>query len=1135
MKEYLRYILYGMVYIVLCFFAVHFLQWFTKPVVEEGFAESMQNLVFAGIGSGGSTVYFADVDVPIHPRWIQGGTGVTFLAGSYGNLYVTTSASSPLKKGAYNSATWASTATSTSITQMSIDDSNGAISAVGSDGSYYYAASDQVALVKPAGTSVAGGLKWVSANNSSALGIGKTDGKIYFTANASMGIWTASTSSTGWKLVVFDGHIGCALKTDGSLYSVDQINNVAPTDAAWKLQGTMKFNHISLKAERLVGIATDGKAYYSNTYRNPSWTALLMKQYNSTGAMVGTSDISLTQIEIFDAPPNFRRKRFVTNNICNLGEEQIDSYCYQPCQDGRVAVGDKCPYKRKHILASLTCPPGYTYNNGKCIINGCPNGGTPSPTDPNTCNGITRTKLIRPPNTITPAAYLCNSDGSVTSRYVRIRPSSIVKENQICISSIVVKDSTGKVLSNDIRSQLESNPTPMSGSTGTWGVANATDGICADGPIGGTSCRTGRRRYISSGIYNTDVDRGFKRRTTSTYWEVDLQTWQNIKTIEFTGCNTLSSGILGMRLELLNDSGALSKPVVSRTFGKDVQQTFTFNFNNLEVDSCYEADCPSLNGESSTYIGDGKCAANSYDIVPRAILKPIILDDCYNQDGTMNTEGIPYSMYTGTESLRKSTCVKCPSKNHIFYAKGCRGENCTVCKSTTGGSCTTATSGVWMGTDLSTMGIPTAFADDYYNPLLTYVTQTYIDNSQGESQGAISSIASGLLSSLSRYLLSEKIPSNQYYVNNGIERQLTLPISIGDNYDNGICVEPCPPSHNTADDIKMVYNAVTRTYMLYGTTCSSTSQLMFNKPFTSAKYTPQIGDRCGFADNRLYEYVPGSGSQSEKCVEVCSEQETDNGDGTCSGSSESKTVKSTVYTCAPGLELNGYRCLRPCEAGTVKDGDYCIQEVSIIDPGEEIKCLKTSYAYTGDSGSGSSKTINKWLCDSQSDANALVKGTPDSATAYVRDNDILCVSSGDPTVSMYTCKKVVEPLLTNILNGLHLPSVFNMDYSYMCDNLRRAYADLSNNINIIQTSSNAYANIDTKSRNILTTLEGIEESLCAGEVGSSDYCNAIQTDIQMIMNYTTQNTGSSTQSPVHLALTSRDALLAQISKFQCKL
>ncbi|NBO71792.1 hypothetical protein EBV26_15135 [bacterium] len=1141
MKEYLRYILYGMVYIVLCFIAVCFLQWFTKPVVEEGFAESAQNLVFAGIG--GSTVYFADVDVPINPRWIQGGGGVTFLAGSYGNLYITTSASSPLKKGAYNSTTWASTGGSISMTQMSIDDSNGAISAVGSDGSYYYAASDQDALVKPPGASVAGGLKWVSATSRRALGIGKTDGKIYFTANAATGVWTASTTSGGWKLVVFDGHIACALKTDGSLYSVDQVNTVAPTDAAWQLQGTMKFNHISLKAGRLVGIATDGKAYYSNTYRNPSWTALPMKQYNSTGATVGTSDITLTQIEIFDAPPNFRRKRFVTNNICNPGEEKIGSYCYQACPSGEKGVGDKCSYMRRETLANVVCtelPGGIPteYKNGRCIAVDCrQNNGTPSPTDPNTCMGKAPVnKTTKPAKPVIPASYACPPSGSVPGRYIRIRASNVIKDNNLCISSVIVKDSDGNVLSNDISSQLSDGSTTTGNS---WGVANATDGICKDGPIGGISCQ-GRsdKSYYSSGKYNTDSDAGFKRRSLQTYWEVDLQAMKNIKTVDVTCCNT---SILGMRIEILNENDPLSKPVVSRTFGKDTSHTFTFNFTALEGDSCYDpAGCPNFNGEQSTLMADGTCAVNLYDVIPRSIVKPIILDDCYNQDGTMNTEGIPYSMYVDAIGApRKNTCVKCPSKNYTFYAKGCAGTTANPCKQCTSSDCTKAGDGM----PLSAVDIPTAFADDYYNAKLPFSNPTYINSAQGSAQGSISSIASKMLSSLSRYILSEKLPSKQYYVSVGFERKFTVPQNMMYSLDNGICVESCPAAYPNYDDIKMVLSTVssTNTYTLYGATCSSNTNMIFDRPYINAIYIPQSGDPCKFDnDNTVYVFTESSGTGT--CTSVCAEDQIDSGDK-CSEHNEPRKSMNVQYSCATGLELSGYKCLSPCDAGTVAEENYCVPLLEMINPNADIKCLKTTYAYARESASGSSKTVNKWLCESQGDIDALIKGPTDVSTSkktYVRDDDIVCLSAGDSSVNMYTCRKVVEPVMTSIMNSLGLASIFKTDYSYVCDNLTKAYADLKNNIDIMQSTSNAYSNVDTKVRNILTTLREIQTSLCTEENGSSTYCTAIQTDINALetnamLTYSDGTSNSGSQTPIQLALTSRDALLAQISKFQCKL
>jgi hypothetical protein len=134
------------------------------------------------------------------------------------------------------------------------------------------------------------------------------------------------------------------------------------------------------------------------------------------------------------------------------------------------------------------------------------------------------------------------------------------------------------------------------------------------------------------------------KRTTNTYWEVDLKAIRNIKTITFTGCNyvsefagapsagsanTPSSGpdqITGMRLEVLGASNAATAaPIASRILGPNPTQTFTFNYIGRDpntVNRCFDI-CPVVEGIQSVDNGNNTCRYSATGITNRSITKPI--------------------------------------------------------------------------------------------------------------------------------------------------------------------------------------------------------------------------------------------------------------------------------------------------------------------------------------------------------------------------------------------------------------------------------------------------------------------------------------------------------------------------------
>ena len=708
--------LYTTVCIVMLIIVLISLWWFmAKPYTKEDFIVPAPYVVMAGISSTG-VVYYADVDVPINPRWVNTGlTAIGDVAGSYGQLYSIPSAGGAANYGPYDSSTPSAKTTMQVLKHITVDDDGTLVGLDGSN-SMFYGSSGSGTF-----TPLGGKATSVAVSGSQLFAVGEDNSLKYYPSSKSLAnaVTVTPGGKTSWKQVTFDGTI-CAIETDGTLWCAD--SNVSDgTD--WKQQGTQKFNWISIRGGRLVGIDTNGTPYYSNTSTNPTWAALPTKEYNgSTGALLG-SNLTFSTIILFYPSMDARRRRFLgTAAACSPDEQQVGSYCYAPCVSGRDAVGTKCPFRRKHTPPIATCTSG-DYINGSCYTD-CPPG---TIANGETCIGNPHTKQVFDRNTnVQPAHFDCPTGGALAGRYIRIRPTNLIQNNKLCISKVVVTDVMGAVISTvkplgTISGNWCASPLPITmtkmvsvsgnqpvrlyvvqdtrwvkmvaddtvgtaryydgGNITTWSdsywtngtsagtkadghyvvnlagsssesavVASATDGTCADAPIGGTLCTGSFITYLSSGKYDTDADGGKVNRTTKTYWDLDLGSVRPIKTIEFTGCNYVTAAqpeasaatsisatgvsqpdadqITGMQVEVLYNSNKSSEtPLTSRSLGPQIYQKITFNYLTKQPgvdDTCYD-DCPMINGIASVDGGEQNCIAASGGITSRSISSPITL------------------------------------------------------------------------------------------------------------------------------------------------------------------------------------------------------------------------------------------------------------------------------------------------------------------------------------------------------------------------------------------------------------------------------------------------------------------------------------------------------------------------------
>ena len=707
-----------MLCIVSLIIALIFFWWFThRPYTKENFATPMPYIVMVGLTSDGK-VYYADMDVPIQPKWIETTlTGINDIAGSYGKLFTVKTGASVPKYGPYDSSTQTSMTGSNILTQITVDDINAVAGVNGT--SLMYASSFTSNLSNPSSSTA----RLVSMSAGIGYSVG-SDGKLYYSASPATGLWKLIDAANNWKQVCIDGGVVCAIKNDGTLWYMDKnigflttgetittggnsiISAANITQSA--LPSGVTFTYISLKAGRLVGLGNNGNVYYSDTYSNPTWKPVSTQPYNSTTGVASGSAVSFSKVILMHPRMDARRKRFLGSaKSCNSNEQQIGNFCYQPCPSGRDAIGASCPYLAKYVKGIESCPTGTQNINGGCF-QACPDGYT---ADGDLCKGTTTPKTTSAfSTTAVRASYNCPSDGSVRGRYVRVRPTTLVNNNKLCITSLIVKDSNGTILST------------RSTTSGTKGVTKATDGTCIDAPVGGSTCPTVGGvppAYLSGNTYNSDKDSGNISRSSNLYWEVDLGSIQNIKTIQFTGCtyqkdstssattivtgktNVIQDQIKGIRIEVLHSENSVNTPpIASRTLGSSSTQTITFDYSRFDPitgDRCNDA-CPAINGVDSMDQGDNSCLVATGGITNRAISVPLTVSDAIctppvnsdgtfykppviNQDGTPGTP-LPY-IVDPTDATKILSCDHFPGSklknlSYRFSGRSLQETNATV-------------------------------------------------------------------------------------------------------------------------------------------------------------------------------------------------------------------------------------------------------------------------------------------------------------------------------------------------------------------------------------------------------------------------------------------------------------------------
>jgi hypothetical protein len=322
-------------------------------------------------------------------------------------------------------------------------------------------------------------------------------------------------------------------------------------------------------------------------------------------------------------------------------------------------------------------------------------------------------------------------------------------------------------------------------------------------------------------------------------------------------------------------------------------------------------------------------------------------------------------------------------------------------------------------------------------------------------------------------------------------------------------------------------------YVLYGTTCHDSSMIKIDKPSIPAIYTPGRGEECPSISNVIYTKV------SNYCVAQCPADQVDTGSG-CRGAPKPRESVSPSYSCPSSLRRIDNVCVFPCGPGLELKGEYCetIPAISTPNTGSgsgsgSIKCVRTSQGYSTkyQGSSGSSLRVNKWLCESEEDLSKLLVGYKSNTgtTYYVNPNDIVCVSD-DASTGMYYCQTVSEAV-----NGVEDSQ--RDDYSQTCDNLVKAYYDLSGNLDVLSNARTNAQNARVQVANIKITLDGVYASMCGNSRTSlSAMCTRLQSQLNQLMQNINAGDGATSNvlNPIQIAIASRDNLVAQMTKFHCE-
>jgi hypothetical protein len=223
----------------------------------------------------------------------------------------------------------------------------------------------------------------------------------------------------------------------------------------------------------------------------------------------------------------------------------------------------------------------------------------------------------------------------------------------------------------------------------------------------------------------------------------------------------------------------------------------------------------------------------------------------------------------------------------------------------------------------------------------------------------------------------------------------------------------------------------------------------------------------------------------------------------------------------------------------VEDSGYCEPIIEKITPPAAIKCTERPYITTTISVSGSSKSLqaSKWLCDTYDDADALFAGPAKGSTVdtyvgttqtYVGPNDMVCTTD-DPNIGMYYCQSVDD-------HANAVPDTQPENYKITCDNLTKAYLDLSNNLTILMEAKTTATDTSAHTAAIEATLRSVIGQMCGSTGSGGSSCTSLWTYLNALNTNIGSGTGgvSGILNPINVAVSSQNSLRAMLTDMKCQ-
>jgi hypothetical protein len=180
--------------------------------------------------------------------------------------------------------------------------------------------------------------------------------------------------------------------------------------------------------------------------------------------------------------------------------------------------------------------------------------------------------------------------------------------------------------------------------------------------------------------------------------------------------------------------------------------------------------------------------------------------------------------------------------------------------------------------------------------------------------------------------------------------------------------------------------------------------------------------------------------------------------------------------------------------------------------------------------------VKQYLCESEEEAEKIMKGPTDTTKTYLGPGDQVCVTD-DPDSGVYTCKDLTQ--------SPDDPADFRLklqeDYDTTCDNIVKNYLDISSNLVALNamkdTISSSTTGLDTTRVNLNTLYMNMK---CVGmtAVGRpKTICDAIKAGLDEIASQgkVTQGVLDQVTGPLQKMVDSRASLKGSVDSFRCDL